>query len=456
MAGIQKICGVCGSDFEPRFTYQMEERVEQDAAGRPRASFAFFCSQKCLHQSHEQGESGLSTCDACATSFRVELASQVLFVDKQRQYACTPDCRQQILAEARGVRLGELSAQASVASDQADDLELPPVLQPGRSTPPPSPQSALRDEPSAPRGQVVEIKPGSQHAGAAQASAAPSGAPALSGVPRILAVFNHKGGTGKTTTSVTIAAGLAERGARVLLVDSDAQGNVGVSLGLTVERSLYHVLVMGLPLADAVQNVRPGLDVLPSNETLAAAELYLAGRRNRDRVLASRFEGVLDHYDYVVVDCSPSLSLMNQNALVLSDAVLCPVACDYLSLVGVRQVLRTIKHVNKLLNHPVQLWGVLPTLFDSRARICHEALDTLREHFRDRCLEPIRAAIKVKEAPAQGKTLLEYAPGSSAATDYIKVVDRLLAETAKFKAQPAAEQSTKTTTNSGAQSALSA
>src|SRR5690606_34886467 len=165
----------------------------------------------------------------------------------------------------------------------------------------------------------------------------------------------------------------------------------GVSLGLTAERSLYHVLVMGLPLADAVQNVRPGLDVLPSNETLAAAELYLAGRRQRDRVLASRFEGVLDHYDYVVVDCSPSLSLMNQNALVLSDAVLCPVACDYLSLVGVRQVLRTIKHVNKLLNHPVQLWGVLPTLFDSRARICHEALDTLREHFRDRCLEPVRA-----------------------------------------------------------------
>lgn len=411
MAGIQKICGVCGSDFEPRFSYQMEERVEQDAAGRPRASFAFFCSQKCLHQSHEQGESGLSTCNACATSFRVELASQVLYVDKQRQYACGPDCRQQILDEARGVRLGEINAQAEAETDDAD---LPPVLQPGRSVPPPA--------------QVVDLKP----------SASASSSPAVpTNVPRILAVFNHKGGTGKTTTSVTIAAGLAERGAKVLLVDTDAQGNVGVSLGLTAERSLYHVLVMGLPLADAVQNVRPGLDVLPSNETLAAAELYLAGRRQRDRVLASRFEGVLDHYDYVVVDCSPSLSLMNQNALVLSDAVLCPVACDYLSLVGVRQVLRTIKHVNKLLNHPVQLWGVLPTLFDSRARICHEALDTLREHFRDRCLEPVRAAIKVKEAPAQGKTLLEYAPGSSAASDYIKVVDRLLAETASAKqAQP--------------------
>ena len=108
-------------------------------------------------------------------------------------------------------------------------------------------------------------------------------------------------------------------------------------------------------------------------------------------------------YDFVVVDCSPSLSLMNQNALVFADSVLCPVACDYLSLVGVRQVLRTIKHVNKLLGHPVRLWGVLPTLYDARARICHEALATLREHFGDRCLEPVRLAIKVKEAPAQGK-----------------------------------------------------
>src|SRR5690606_18501348 len=248
-------------------------------------------------------------------------------VDKQRQYACGPDCRQQILDEARGVRLGEINAQAEAETDDAD---LPPVLQPGRSVPPPA--------------QVVELKP----------SASASSSPAVpTNVPRILAVFNHKGGTGKTTTSVTIAAGLAERGAKVLLVDTDAQGNVGVSLGLTAERSLYHVLVMGLPLADAVQNVRPGLDVLPSNETLAAAELYLAGRRQRNRVLASRFEGVLDHYDYVVVDYSPNLSLMNQNTLVLSDAMLYPVACDYLSLVGVRQVLRTIKHVNKLLNHPV-------------------------------------------------------------------------------------------------------
>ncbi|MBX3181400.1 MAG: ParA family protein [Polyangiaceae bacterium] len=414
----------------------MEERTVRDDAGQERVSFAFFCSQGCLERSHAEGDEGLTSCDACATSFRVELASQVLFVERQRRYACSPSCRQQILAEARGVRLGELDdgpledtridGQLACLAPESDAL--PPVLQPPRD--------------GQHGGQVVPLRPSAHETTQRTAKPAPEG-------PRVISVFNHKGGTGKTTTSVTLAAGLAERGAKVLLVDTDAQGNVGVSLGLTAERSLYHVLVMGLPIQDAVQHVRPGLDVLPANETLAAAELYLAGRRQRDRVLATRLQAARELYDYVIVDCSPSLSLMNQNALVMSDAVLCPVACDYLSLVGVRQVLKTIKHVNKLLGHPVRLWGVLPTFFDARARICHEALDTLREHFRDRCLEPVRAAIKVKEAPAQGKTLLEYASQASATVDYLKVVDRLLRETSPA-AYGAANQAGDQTMNSAA------
>ncbi|MEO7331996.1 MAG: AAA family ATPase, partial [Minicystis sp.] len=247
------------------------------------------------------------------------------------------------------------------------------------------------------------------------------------GIPRYLAIFNHKGGTGKTTTAVSVASGLAARGKRVLLVDTDAQGNVSVSLGASSERSLYHVLVMGLAVADAVRTVRPNLDLLPSNETLAAAELYLAGRQNRDRVLESRLAAASAAYDYVVIDCSPSLSLMNQNALCFADSVLVPVACDYLSLVGVRQVIKTVKSVNSILHHPVQIWGVLPTFFDARAKICHEAVNTLKSHFGERCLPPIRAAIKVKEAPAQGQTIFEYAAGTTAADDYGVVVDRIIA-----------------------------
>jgi chromosome partitioning protein len=134
------------------------------------------------------------------------------------------------------------------------------------------------------------------------------------------------------------------------------------------------------------------------------------------------------------VDCSPSLSLMNQNALVMADAVLCPVACDYLSLVGIQKVVRTVKNINRLLSHPLTFWGVLPTFFDTRARICHEALDTLRGHFHEVCLPPIRLASRVKEAPSQGKTLFEYAPGSSATLDYQRVVDRLLDEAANDEA----------------------
>jgi len=245
--------------------------------------------------------------------------------------------------------------------------------------------------------------------------------------PRRLAVFNHKGGTGKTTTSVSLAAGMAACGLRVLLVDTDSQGNVSVSLGVKADKTLYHVLVMGTRPEAAVVRVRPNLDLIASNETLAAAELYLAGRQNRDRVLCDRLAPAFAGYDVVVLDCSPSLSLMNQNALVAVDGIIVPVACDFLSLVGVRQVVKTVKNVNALLHHPVQIEGVLPTFYDARARICRDAVDALKDHFGDRVLPPIRSAIRLKEATAQGKTIFEFAPDSHPARDYQQVVDLLVA-----------------------------
>jgi chromosome partitioning protein len=360
-------CSICGTVFDVQFRYQMEERG---------GGFSFFCSQGCLEKSQATASDGMAECVACSKRFRVELVSNVLYVKGQRKYACSMACRAQIAREAEGVRLGEIAA--------------PDVAQGG---PPPSDGSS-RSQPAA--------------------------------RPRVIAVFNHKGGTGKTTTSVSIAAGLAMRNKKVLVVDTDAQGNVGVSLRVSASPSLYHVLVMGLAVEQAVAHVRDSLDLLPSNEALAAAELYLAGRQNRDRVLKSRLEKAAEAYDFVILDCSPSLSLMNQNALVFADSLLVPVACDYLSLVGVRQVIRTVKQVNQRLFHPVQIWGVLPTFYDSRARICREALETMREHFGSRCLQPIRATMKVKEAPAQGQTIFEYAAGSNAAQDYLSAVDRVL------------------------------
>lgn len=405
-------CTICHRSFQVQFSYQMEERALADADRRERVEFAYFCSQRYLELSHDADGSGHVQCEACDAMFRVEFASQVIFVAGKRRYACGTECRHRVLGDTHSPSPAEVAPE-SEGDDQLDTIPapaaLPAVLDPERATLTPAMGA---------RASATMLPPASESRTTSARRAATA--------PRVLAVFNHKGGTGKTTTSVTIAAGLAAAGHRVLLVDTDGQGNVAVSLGLKPERTLYHVLVMGLALEQAVTPIRPGLDILPSNETLAAAELYLAGRRQRDRVLAERLAPAREGYDFVIVDCSPSLSLLNQNALVFADAVLCPVACDYLSLVGVRQVLRTIKQVNKLLGHPVQLWGVLPTLFDARARICHEALDTLREHFGERCLPPVRLAIKVKEAPARGQTLLEYAPGSSAALDYQRVVDRLL------------------------------
>jgi len=386
-------CSVCSTEFELCFRYQLEDRPE--AQGGPR----HFCSQRCLEASHSEHADGKVACDACASSFVVELASQVVFTGGKRHYACKPECRVRVLEGVRGVRIGQLLDPRYLPEDSLVTPD--PARAAVDTTPTPPPISG-----------VMEKRPQQGATGRK--------------IPRSVAVFNQKGGTAKTTTAVHLAAGLARAGKRVLLVDTDGQGNAGASLGVKYERSLYHVLVMGLAYQDAIVPARPNLDLLPANETLAAAELYLSGQRHRDRVLASRLAGATDHYDFVILDCSPSLSLMNQNALVVAEAVLCPVACDYLSLLGVKQVVRTIKQINRLLGHKLDLFGVLPTMFDARARLCKESLDTLRELFGDACLDPIHFAIKAKEAPSQGKTLFEYAPGSPTTQDYSRLVDRLL------------------------------
>jgi chromosome partitioning protein len=253
--------------------------------------------------------------------------------------------------------------------------------------------------------------------------AAPPPAPAR--VTRRIAVFNHKGGTGKTTTAINVAAGLAEKGLRVLLVDVDPQGNVGVSLGIRCETTLYHVLVLGADPRDVAVSVRSNLDVITSNETLAAAEVYLASRPARDRVLRERMMGS-DAYDVVVLDCSPSLSLLNQNALCYADSVLIPVSCDYLALVGVKQCVRTLGHVHEQLKHPVYILGVIPTFYDARHKLGREVTDTLQKKFEDLCFPPVRANMKLREAPAAKQTIFEYAPDSHGAEDYRTVVDRVL------------------------------
>mgnify|MGYP001794124842 CR=1 FL=1 len=338
-------CDVCGSDFRPRFRYQV-----RDEGGR----LFYVCSTQCQRK-HVLGAAE-ARCAACGKPVEVEHAWQVIASEGGTRYFCSLEHRAEVLA---------------------------------RSAPPPPPRLARR-----------------------------------------IAVFNHKGGTGKTTTSVNLAAGLAESGKRVLLVDADGQGNVGASLGIRGERTLYHVLVNGRAASECAVPVRPNLDVITSDASLAAAELYLAGQPNRGRILRQRLGESVRRYDVVILDCAPALSLMNQNALVFADGVLVPVGCDYLSLVGVKQVLRTIGEVRRLLRHEVQLLGVLPTFYDARVNIAREALAALEGHFGDRCFTPVRINTRLREAPQHKKTIFELAPESHGAEDYRRLVARLLAPSA--------------------------
>lgn len=243
---------------------------------------------------------------------------------------------------------------------------------------------------------------------------------------RKIAVMNQKGGTGKTTTTVSLAHGLALAGYKTLIIDMDSQGNVGVCLGADGTRNLYHLLVENLDPQAAIVSVRDNLDILPSNNLLAKVEVHLAHVSQPHKVLRNRFRGI-DDYDYIILDCGPSLSLLNQNALYFADQVLIPVACDYLSLVGVKQILATLRTVQEQLRHPISILGVLPTFYDMRNNISHEVVRTLNRYFNDKVLEPIRINTRLKEAPSKHKSIFEFAPKSGAADDYAALVKAIVA-----------------------------
>jgi len=339
-----------------------------------------------------------STCHVCEKSFEARFRYQVREENGQYIYVCSTACQQRLLVGADGVH-------ACDTCGATFEIEFPYQMSVSDGR-----RQYFCSTTCQERGQERHSRIGLTRTASKR-----------------IAVFNHKGGTGKTTTSINLAAGLAESGRRVLLIDADGQGNVGASLGIAGQRTLYHVLVNGVQASEVAIPVRNGLDVLTSNESLAAAELFLAERPNRDRIMRERLGDACRDYDTVVIDCAPALSLMNQNAMVYADSVVIPVACDYLSLVGVKQVLRTIRNVRELLQHDVELLGVLPTFFDVRNRISREAILTLRRHFEDRCYDPIRINTKLREAPSAKQTIFEYAPTSHGAEDYARLVQRVTA-----------------------------
>jgi chromosome partitioning protein len=255
---------------------------------------------------------------------------------------------------------------------------------------------------------------------------------------RVMVVANQKGGVGKTTTTVNMAASLAQHGSRVLVVDLDPQGNASTALGVEHRRgtpSTYDALVDGVPLADIVQPSPdiPGLSVVPATIDLAGAEIELVSvvaRENRLRKALRTYSPVTyspvtsleeDRLDYVLIDCPPSLGLLTLNALVAGEELLLPIQAEYYALEGVGQLLETVELVRANLNPELMISTVLLTMFDARTRLSAAVGDEVRQHFGDRVLRTaIPRSVRVSEAPSYGQTVMTYDPASPGALSYLE------------------------------------
>jgi chromosome partitioning protein len=241
---------------------------------------------------------------------------------------------------------------------------------------------------------------------------------------RVIAVANAKGGIGKTTTVVNIGAGLALKGARVLLVDVDPQGNLAMALGLRPRRTLYEVLIDGVKAADCLMPARPNLDLLAADAGLLNVQPYIARRADWARVLDLALRPLYGDYDFVLLDSGGSLTTLNTNALACASDVIVPTAIEHFSLKSIDLLLDQVARV-KGNSSCIRL--IIPTLFDPRVRQSGELLDRLRARFGPLVADPIRVNVRLSEAPTLGQTIYEYDPRSRGAVDYALLVERLSA-----------------------------
>ncbi|MCF7798266.1 ParA family protein [Candidatus Woesearchaeota archaeon] len=243
---------------------------------------------------------------------------------------------------------------------------------------------------------------------------------------RKICVINQKGGVAKTTTAVSIAAGLARQEKRVLLVDLDPQGNVAHSLTASKRLNLYDFLMGTCSHVDCTTALGKNLDIIHSDESLTKIDVHLAKQTNPSQVISKKFADVQD-YDYLIFDCAPSLGMLNQNALLFSDEALIPVSTTYLSLTGLTYMVEAIKELNNHFNHDLKISHIVPTLHDRRNRTNRNMLAKLMEDYGQKVTNPVRVNSKLAEAPASGKSIFTYAPKSRGAEDYGEVVKTIVA-----------------------------
>lgn len=248
---------------------------------------------------------------------------------------------------------------------------------------------------------------------------------------RIIGVANQKGGVGKTTTAINLAASLAVLEYKTLLVDADPQANSTTGVGFDLHNiniSLYDCMVNNTPAADVVlKSDIPNLDLIPSHIDLVGAEIEMINYPNREMVLKNVLEPIKDNYDFIVIDCSPSLGLITVNALTAADSVIVPVQCEFFALEGLGKLLNTIKIVQNRLNPALQIEGILMTMYDGRLRLCNQVVSEVRRHFDEMVFVTIiHRNTRLSEAPSFGKPVVLYDAESKGSVNYLNLAKEVL------------------------------